>query len=464
MTYDLVIKNGLVVTASARYAADIGVREGRIAAIADDLHGALELDARGCYVIPGGVDIHVHMQMPLGEDLISADDFFTGTRAAAFGGTTAIIDFVEPEPDESLLQALAKRRAEADPRVVIDYGLHMTLGPAQMSRLDEAPAAYNMGCGSFKLYMAYDFRLYDGQLMQAMEAVRDAGGWPVIHAENWDVITTLVRRNLAAGRTSPHWHPRSRPAALEGEAAGRAIDIANYIKTPLHIFHVSCHSVVERISAARAAGWPISGETCPQYLFLTEDAYDTPGVEGTLPVCAPPLRPQKDQDALWLALARNDLQLVTTDHCPFTRAQKARGQDDFSKIPGGVPAIEMRLAGVYQGVVRGVFSLNRWVELCSAAPARLAGLNRKGDIAIGYDADLVIFDPERRVTLSTDFLHENVDWTPFEGLELQGWPRVTINRGEIIVQDGEFLAKAGRGRFVSRRYDSLSPHALFSHA
>lgn len=450
MTYDLVIKNGVIITSSATYAADIGIQDGRIAAIARSLHGAEELDAAGRYVIPGGIDIHVHMQMPLGDGVVSADDFFTGTRAAAFGGTTAIVDFVEPEPEQSLLAALAARRAEADPQVTIDYGLHMTIGPEQMPKLDEIGAVYEAGCGSFKLYMAYDFRLNDGQLMRALEAIRDAGGRPVIHAENWDIITTLIERNLAAGRFAPPWHPRSRPALLEGEAAGRVIDIARYVDSPLHIFHVSCNDVVQRIRAARAAGLPISGETCPQYLFLTDEAYEAPGVAGALPVCAPPLRPQSDQDALWRALARDDLQIVTTDHCPFSRAEKARGLADFSKIPGGVPSIEMRLAGVYQGVVRGHFSANRWVQMCSTGPARLARFKNKGDIAIGFDADLVIFNPQRTVTLSTDFLHENVDWTPYAGLELTGWPEVTISRGEIIVRNGDFLGEPGRGRFIKR--------------
>lgn len=450
MTLELVLKNGLIVTASSTYQADLGIQDGRIVAIAESLSGVEEIDAKGKYVIPGGVDIHVHMQMSLGDGVVSSDDFFTGTRAAALGGTTAIVDFVESGPEQTLLEGLADRRAEADPQVVIDYGLHMTIGPDEIPKLDQVQAAYDAGCGSFKLYMAYGFRLDDSQLMQALEAVRDVGGQPVIHAENWDVICTLIERNLAEGRTTPHWHPRSRPAPLEGEAAGRAIDIANYVGTPLHVFHVSCADVVERIKTAQAAGWPITGETCPQYLFVTQDAYDAPGLLGTLPVCSPPLRPQSDQDALWQALGRGDLQMVTTDHCPFMSNLKARGLDDFSKIPGGVPSIEMRLSGVYQGVVRDYFSLNRWVELCCTAPAWLAGFDTKGDVAVGYDADLVIFDPDRQVTLSTDFLHENVDWTPYDGIELTGWPEVTISRGEVIVRNGEFTGEPGRGKFVPR--------------
>ena len=247
------------------------------------------IDAAGKLVIPGAVDIHVHLQMPSARFHLH-DDFYTGTRAAAFGGTTTIVDFVEAQPDETMLEALAARRALADPQVVIDYGLHMTIGPHEIAKLDQVQAAYEAGCGSFKLYMAYGFRLDDGQLLRALEAIRDAGGQPVIHAENWDVIYTLIERHQAAGRTRPHWHPRSRPAPLEGEAAGRAIDIANFVGAPLHIFHVSCAEVVERIAAARAAGWPISGETCPQYLFLTWDAYDAAGLRGALPVCSPPIR------------------------------------------------------------------------------------------------------------------------------------------------------------------------------
>lgn len=449
--YDLVIKNGLVVTAVSTQKADIGIRGETIAAIGQDLSGVREIDAAGKLVAPGAVDIHVHLQMPLGDGVVSADDFFTGTRAAAFGGTTTIIDFVEPEPAETLLQALAARRAEAEPRVAIDYGLHMTLGPAEISKLDQVYDVFQAGCTSFKLYMAYDFRLTDDQMMFALETVRNVGGFPVVHAENWDVIQALVARNVRNGCITPHWHPRSRPALMEGEAAGRVIDIATLVGTPLHIFHVSCEAVVQRIVAARQHGLPITGETCPQYLFLTQEAYDAEGVEGTLPVCAPPLRPQSDQDALWQALVNGDLQIVTTDHCPFTKAEKAQGLHDFSRIPGGVPSIEMRFASLYShGVRTGQFSLNQWVAMCCTTPAKLVGLKQKGDIAVGFDADLVIFDPEKSITLSTDTLHEQVDWTPYDGLVLQGWPEVVLSRGRVVVNDDEFCGEAGNGRFINR--------------
>lgn len=452
MKYDLVIKNGHIVTAAADYPADVAIEGEHIAAVGKGLEGEREIDANGKLVTPGAVDVHVHMQMPIG-NFISADDFFTGTRAAAFGGTTTIIDFVEPQPEQPMMEALAARRREADPKVVVDYGLHMTLSPYELDKLTEMPAVYDAGCGSFKLYMAYSLCLDDAQMMRALEAVRDVGGWAVIHAENWDVIQLLVARNLAQGRTEPAWHPRSRPAIMEGEAVGRVIDIAAMVGTPIHIFHITCDNVVQRIAAARASGLPVTGETCPQYLLLTQDVYDRPGVEGALPVCAPPIRQSDSQEALWRALGNGELQVVSTDHCPFWKEDKATGLGDFSKIPGGVPSIEIRFPAVYSAGVRsGRMTLNQWVDACCTTPARLAGLHRKGQIAPDYDADLVIFDPDRKLTVSTDTLHENVDWSPYEGIPMTGWPVTTISRGETIVDDGQFLGDRGRGRFIRRRY------------
>ncbi|MBS1252733.1 MAG: D-hydantoinase [Anaerolineales bacterium] len=450
--FDLVIKNGTIVTADTAYQADVGVRGERIAVIGENLSGAREIDAAGMLVTPGAIDVHVHLQMPAGSDLVSADDFFTGTRAAAFGGTTTVIDFVEAEVDQLLMDALSARRAEADGRVVIDYGLHMTIAEADIAKLDQVPAVAQTGCASFKLYLAYEgFRLDDGQFVQALEAVRDVGGLPIVHAENGAVIRRLVERYRAEGRTDPRWHPLSRPPLMEGEAVGRAINLSMLAGVPLYIVHVSCADAVARVAAARAEGLPIYGETCPQYLLLTEALYERPGAEGALPVCSPPLRSEANRLRLWAALARGELQTVGTDHCPFTRAEKARGLDDFSRIPGGVPAIEARFPLLYAfGVRAGRISLSRWIELCCTTPAHLFGLERKGTIAVGYDADLVIFDPERKVRLSTETLHENVDWTPFEGTEVAGWPAVTISRGEVVVENGEFHGVAGRGRFVAR--------------
>ena len=454
MSYDLVIKGGQIVTAEATYVADIAVIGERIAAIGVDLVGERTIDARGKFVTPGAVDVHVHMEMPIG-NFVSSDDFFTGTRAAAFGGTTCIVDFVETAPQQTMLEAVAQRRAKADAGVVIDYGLHMTISPGDMEKLDQVPGVYEAGCVSFKMYMAYGLCLSDAQMMRALEAVRDVNGWPVVHAENWSIIQELVARNVASGNTDACWHPRSRPAIMEGEATGRVIDIATLVGTRLHVFHITCDEAVQRVASARARGLPVTGETCPQYLLNTQELYDRPGLDGALAVCAPPIRYADSQEALWRALGRGDLQVVSSDHCPFSRAEKESGLTDFSRIPGGVPSVEVRFPALYsEGVRRGRISLNQWVDACCTTPARLAGLWQKGQINPGCDADLVVFDPQKVVEISEASLHENVDWTLYEGKTIHGWPAVTINRGEIIVEDGNFKAKAGRGRFAERSYSS----------
>jgi dihydropyrimidinase len=452
--YDLVVKNGTIVAVDAVFASDVAVNNETIAAVGRGLRGRREIDATGKYVIPGAIDGHVHLEMPIGR-FTSTDDFYHGTRAAAFGGTTAIVDFVETRQDESMLEALAARQAKASGKVAIDYGLHMTIGPADIYRLDQVAGAFAAGCGSFKLYMAYGLRLTDGELLLALEAIRDAGGLPVVHAENWDVITTLIDRNLAAGRTSPSWHSQSRPAELEAEAAGRVIDIAAWAGASLHIFHVSCAETVERIAAAKTRGLPVTGETCPQYLFLTDELYDRPGVAGALPVCSPPLRPPGSGEPLWAALTTGALDIVTTDHCPFTAAEKATGLDNYSLIPGGVPSIESRLALIYHGLIARANgdtagALRRWVDVCSTTPALLFGFAHKGHLLPGYDADIVIFDPQAEMKINNEKLHETAGWTPYEGLSLRGWPVTTISRGDLIVANGEWLGAPGRGRFVPR--------------
>lgn len=449
--FDTVIKNGTIITAYDTIKADIGIDGEKIAAIGHNLTGKKVIDAAGKLVTPGAVDIHVHLEMPIGR-FVSTDDFFTGSRAAAVGGTTCIVDFVERQPNETMVEAIAARRALADPKTVIDYALHMTVGPNEIPILEQVPAAFAAGCTSFKLYMAYGLRLNDGELLQALTAVSQTNGIPVVHAENWDIISTMIAQNLAAGRTTPHWHPRSRPAEMEAEATGRVIDIAAMVGTPIHIFHVSCNATVQRIAAARDRGLLVTGETCPQYLFQTWDAYDAPGVDGALPVCSPPIRSQAEQDALWQALSRGDLQMVTTDHCPFTKQEKATGLSDFSQIPGGVPSIEMRFASIYhKGVRSGLLTQNQWVDLCCTTPAKTVGLTNKGHIGIGYDADIVIFDPEMQFTINPESLHEKPDWTIYNNLTLQGWPSTTMCRGQIIVDNDQFWGRPGQGRFVHRR-------------
>jgi dihydropyrimidinase len=451
--YDLVVKHGRIITPAQTLTADVAINGDQIAAIGEGLTGRDEIAADGMLVTPGAVDIHVHMQMSLPNGYTTSDTFFTGTRAAALGGTTAIVDFAEATPNGTLLDAIQRRRQEADRQVAIDYGLHMTLGPNEIDKLDQVPEAYQAGCATFKLYMAYGFYLDDGELLQALQAIAGVGGLSVIHAENWRAIQVLVAQARAAGHTSPPWHARTRPARLEGESVGRAIDIATYVGTPLHIFHVGCTESVRRIAAARAQGLLITGETCPQYLMLSDAMYERDGIDGALPICAPPLRPEADRAAMWQALADNDLQIVATDHCPFTISDKQHGynQGGFDSVPGGVPSVEARFSLVYsQGVASGLFDEQQWVQMCCTRPAQLAGFQSKGMIAPGYDADLCIFDPEATWTLSTESLHEHCDWTPYHNVPVRGRAVHTISRGRQIVKNGVFIGEQGAGRFVER--------------
>jgi dihydropyrimidinase len=447
---DLVIKNGLVVGAGGAMVADVGVEGERIVAVGLNLDGERVLDAAGCLVIPGGVDPHVHLQMPLA-GRVSTDTFASGSHAALCGGTTTLIDFVTPEPGQSMLEALELRKQEADGAVACDYGLHMTVPTwhaSEEARLDQVPEVVARGCATFKMYQAYaSMELDDVALLRAMRAVAEARGRVVLHSEVGPVMEVLRGDALAAGHTAPIWHERTRPAHLEASAVRRAISIARLAGAPLYIFHVGAAEVVDVITRARQGGFDVHAETCPQYLALTAEKH-LGGPEGELYVCAPPLRSEPDQSELWRALGSGSLEVVSTDHCPWTRAEKA--QPDFTQVPGGVPSIESRLSLVYQlGVTEGHLSLERWVEVCCAAPARLMGLKRKGRVAPGYDADVVIFDPNRRTVISTDTLHEAADWTPYDGVAVEGWPRTVLLRGAVVVEDGE-PAGDGGGRFVAR--------------
>ncbi len=449
--FDRVIANGTLVTAEATVQADLGVRAGQIVAIGQDLAGLETIDAGGLLVLPGAVDEHVHLQMPVGE-FASSDDFYSGTVAAACGGTTTVIDFVEPRPGQALLEALAARCAEADGQVVVDYGLHMTLARADGETLAQVPACIAAGVSSFKLYMAYEgLRLDDGGLLRALAALRQHGGRALVHAENHDAIAYLTARALAEGRTGPENHPLTRPDFMEAEAVGRLLALARVTGTELVLAHLSCALGLEEVRRARGCGQTVWVETCPQYLLLDEAEYRRPGFEGARFVMSPPLRTAADRAALWAGLAAGEVNTVATDHCPFFfETQKTRGLHDFSRIPGGAPGIETRLALLYtHGVRAGRLSLQRWVEVCCTGPARRFGLApRKGTLSVGADADVVLFDPERRVTLSYRTLHQNVDYTPYEGWEVQGWPVTVLSRGEVIVRDGRFVGAAGRGHFL----------------
>lgn len=454
---DTVIKGGTVVTAQGARRADVGIAGERIAAIGPDLAAPQVIDAGGCYVVPGGIDAHVHLQMPVGP-VVSSDDFFTGTVAAACGGTTTVIDFVEPAPGQRLGDALAARRAEADGRVAVDYGLHMTLADGRPQVLAQVSEVMAAGATTFKLYMAYEgLRLDDAGMLAAYAALREHGGLPIVHAENHDAIAYLTQQHLSLGHTAPRFHPLTRPAYMEGEATGRAIALARVAGVPVYIVHVSCAEAVARIRQARQAGQPVLGDTCPQYVLLTEREYDRPGFEGAKFVVSPPLRTDSDQEALWAALADGTLAAVVTDHCPFNfRGQKELGRQAFNRIPGGAPGVEARLALLHTyGVRAGRLSLSRWVEVCATAPARLFGLPQKGEIRVGADADLVVFDPQRQLTLSRDVLHERVDYTPYEGLALTGYPVLTLLRGRVVCRDGAFVGQPGAGRYLVRERPQL---------
>jgi dihydropyrimidinase len=420
------------------------------------LAGGREIEAAGKLVIPGGVDTHLHFTLDLGGDLVSTDDFFTGTRAAAFGGTTTVVPFIHPEEGESAAEAFNRRQREAVGQSVVDYGWHMNIGPEAFQRpggvrgfVEETAV---LGISTYKLYMAYGYRLNDAQLLQAMEAIAGVGGLPVVHAENWELLSHLVQRAVDEGHRHPRWHEKTRPAEFEAEAAARVIAIARWVGLPVEIFHVGTREVVAQIRRARREGVPVYGETCPQYLFMNNGAFEREGIEAAYAVCAPPLRSEEDRLGMWQALAQDDLQIVSTDHCPFTKQQKQAGlQSGFHKIPGGVPSLEMRMAALYsEGVAKGRFSENRWVELCSTFPARLHGFAQKGVIAPGYDADLVVFDPPARHTITAEGLHEACGWTPYEGLEVTGAVESSIVRGTPVVEQGEFTGERGSGGYLSR--------------
>ena len=457
------VRNGRVVTASESFDADLYIDGGKIALVGRGLSLPADtvIDASGCLVLPGGIDAHTHLDMPAGE-LTSADDFETGPRAAAFGGTTTVIDFATPEPGQSLLAALDTWRRKAEGQAVVDYGFHMALREVGETTLAEmARLTRDEGVTSFKLYLAYPgvLQVDDATFFRALLGARECGALPLVHAENGGVIDVLVRRALARGETAPRHHALTRPPDTEAEATARAIAMAAMAGAPLYVVHLTCAAALAHVTAARDRGLPVHAETCPQYLFLSIADYDRPGFDGAQYVMSPPLREAADQEALWRGLAGGDLQVVATDHCPFTLEDKARGRDDFSKIPNGAPGIETRMTLLWDGGVRaGRIDAQRFVELTSAAPARIFGLwPRKGTIAVGSDADLVVWDPERETRLSVETLHMRVDYNPYEGRVVRGGPAVVMSRGEVIVDRGEWKGRPGRGQFLKRSHGAPHP-------
>lgn len=457
----LLIKGGTYVNPGGTFEGDLLIAEGRIAAIGQDLGETADrvIDGTGRVVLPGGIDAHVHLPWPTG-NLISTDTFASGTKAAAFGGVTTIIDFVIPGDGQGLRAALDDKRDCAQEEAWVDYGFHLNIRGEVEGKIAEVPALVEEGFPSFKIYMAYDgFQLDESDLLDVMKAVSRTGGILGVHAENGDLADVLTADLVRSGDTALCNYPHARCAQCEIEAIQRIIAYSRVMGNRLHVHHVSTARGAQLIGEARREGLPISGETCPQYLVFSSDDYAGEPARAASLVCAPPMKERADRTALWQALASDDLSVLATDHCPYTREQKEANLQDFTHVPGGVPGVETRLPIVFtEGVVGGRLSINRFVEIWATEPARVFGLYpAKGWIAPGADADLVIFDPDRESVLRADELHMNTDCMPYEDRKVRGYPVTTILGGEVIVDDGRLTTERPRGRLVRRYLNGDGP-------
>lgn len=457
--FDLVIRNADVATAADRFRCDIGVRDGVIVALADRLAaGKQEIDAAGRLVLPGGVDAHCHMDQPMPEGLRMADDFFTGTRSAACGGTTTVIPFAAQAKGQSLQAAVDDYHRRAADNAVIDYAFHLIVSdPTPAVLEDELPRLIREGYTSFKIYMTYDdLKLDDRQILEVLDLARRNGALVMVHAESADCIGWLTDCLNVEGHTAPRYHAQARPMAVEREATHRAITFSELTDVPILIVHVSGREAIEQIRWAHGRGLRIYAETCPQYLFLSaDDLGDDDSYHGAKCVCSPPPRDAGNQQAVWDGVADGLFTVFSSDHAPFryddAEGKKLGGKEQpFQYIPNGIPGLETRLPLLFSGgVMAGRIDIHRFVALTSTQPAKLYGLYpRKGTIAVGADADLVIWDPELRITVRNELLHHDVDYTPYEGQQVQGWPVLTLSRGQVVYQRGEFSGRRGAGRFL----------------
>jgi dihydropyrimidinase len=458
MRFDTIIKNGTIITATDTTRADVGITAEKISAIAAQLpaeNATNTIDATNHLLLPGGIDVHTHLDMPFG-GTTSADDFQTGTTAAAFGGTTTLIDFAIQYKGQTLRQAFDTWMKKAHDKAVIDFAFHCIITDLGGAQLEEMGQLIREGVTSFKLFMAYPgvFMLDDATIFKAMRQAAKHSGLICMHAENGGAIDVIVQQALAEGKRAPKYHALTRPTTAEAEATSRAIALAEMAGAPVYIVHLSCNDALEKVREARDRGLPAYAETCPQYLYLSLENMDAPGFEGAKYVFTPPLREKWHQEKLWQGLAHDQLQVVSTDHCPFCfKEQKELGKDDFTKIPNGGPGIEHRLSLIYTGGVHGKrFSANRFVEVVSTTPAKLFGLfPRKGTIAVGSDADIVVFDPKEQQVISAKTHHMRVDYSMFEGIHITGVPKTVLSRGKTVIDSGKFTGRPGAGQFLRRQ-------------
>ena len=462
--YDMVITGGTVATAADTFRADVGVRNGRIAAIADDLAGPSirteqRVDATGRLVLPGGIDAHCHVEQESSSGMMTADDFGSGSVSAAFGGNTTFVPFAAQHRGQSLLDVVAETHDKAGPKSVIDYAFHLIVSdPTELVLDKELPELIDQGYVSFKVYLTYErLKISDRQMLDVLTLARERGAVTMVHAENDDMITWLTEWLLARGDTAPKYHAEAHHHLAESEATRRAIDLARLAEAELLIVHVSSPEAAAAISSARNRGLPIHGETCPQYLFLTADDLDRPGPEGAKYCCSPPPRDHRAQKAIWQGLVNDTFQVFSSDHSPYRFDESGKlsagPNPPFNRVANGVPGLEVRMPLLFSaGVLGGRLTLNQFVALTSTNAAKLYGLApRKGTVAVGADADLALWDPDDERTIRQTDLHDNMDYTPFEGMRVTGWPTTVIRRGEIIVEGGELRAEPGDGAFVERK-------------